>query len=112
MIRLRSAVEASLFIRRAESLGGSGVVVQRGDPERGSILLLVSERGEPAALLERMLAADGEYRWQLVGAQTSADPRRLAQYFDRRRRNDPDLWLVELDIAPAQRFIAETIAGG
>jgi len=29
----------------------------------------------------------------------------------RRRRNDPDLWVVELDIAQAERFAAETMLG-
>ena len=30
----------------------------------------------------------------------------------RRRARDPDLWVIELDIAGAERFAAETILGG
>ncbi|HWV11973.1 MAG TPA: DUF1491 family protein, partial [Sphingobium sp.] len=33
----------------------------------------------------------------------------LNQYLARRRRSDPDLWVIELDIADAERFAAETI---
>ena len=112
MIRLRAAVEAGLLIRRAESLAGTGVVVQRGDAERGAILLLVAERGQPVGILERLLTGSGDYRWQPTGGGAQADPHRLTLYVDRRRRNDPDLWVIELDIAPAERFIAETIAEG
>ena len=112
MTRLRPAVEASLFIRRAESLAGSGVVVQRGDDDRGAILLIVNERGRPVALLERLLTGDGDYRWQRTEPAGGAEAQGFSEYVDRRRRNDPDLWLIELDIVPAQRFIAETIAEG
>ena len=33
----------------------------------------------------------------------------LATYVARRRRSDPDLWIIELDIPEAERFAAETI---
>jgi len=30
-------------------------------------------------------------------------------YWQRRRARDPDLWVIELDIASPERFAAETI---
>ena len=47
-----------------------------------------------------------------TGPADDSDPQTLMDYVERRRRNDPDLWVVELDILDAERFAAETIAAG
>jgi hypothetical protein len=109
MSRLPAALEAQAFLRRAATLGGHGALLHRGDPDRGAILLLITERGEHVALLERMLSAGGDYRWQ---SARESDPQGVAQYVERRRQQDRDIWVIELDIVPAERFIAETIAEG
>jgi hypothetical protein len=33
----------------------------------------------------------------------------LDHYIARRRRSDPDLWVIELDVAEAERFAVETL---
>lgn len=112
MSRLPAGLEVQSFLRRAASVGGHGTLLHRGDPDRGAILLLIAERGEPVALLERMLSSSGDYRWQRSAAAPLADSRALSQYVARRRKQDSDMWAIELDIVPAERFIAETIAEG
>jgi hypothetical protein len=82
--------------------------MKRGDPERGSLLLLVSSRGVHVACLERILNLDGSYRWQRVGPGESAGSEEIADFLARRARFDEDSWAIELDIADAERFIAET----
>jgi len=59
-----------------------------------------------------MLAADGSYRWQPVGPADSASSSDIADFLARRARFDEDLWAIELDIADAERFIAETTSSG
>jgi len=86
--------------------------MKRGDEERGSLLLFVSSRGVHAACLERVLNLDGTYRWQAVGPSESAGSAEIADFLARRTRFDEDLWAVELDIADAERFIAETTLTG
>jgi hypothetical protein len=86
--------------------------MKRGDPERGSLLLFVSSRGVHRACLERVLDLDGTYRWQAVGPGDSASSIEIADFLARRARFDGDLWAVELDIADAERFIAETTSAG
>lgn len=107
--RLATHLEASALLRRAEALGGSGTVVAKGDAERGELVILVAERGRTQAVLERSLGADGSYGWRR-GGPAEADEARIGQYVVGRRRNDPDLWVIELDIVPSARFIDETIA--
>ena len=110
--RLPAHLEASALIRRAEADGGFGTVIASGDPDRGSLLLMVSRRGEHQACLERTLAPDGSYRWERVGPGLGAEPSALADWSQKRRRFDEDSWLIELDIAEPERFIAEMASQG
>jgi hypothetical protein len=86
--------------------------MRKGDADRGSLLLFVSSRGTHLAALERVLTLDGSYRWQRVGPAESASSAEIADFLARRARFDEDLWAIELDIADAERFIAETTAAG
>ena len=97
------------IVRRAEAAGGFATIIRKGDPERGSLLLIVSSRGHHHGCLERVLALDGDYDWQAVGPAESANPQEVSEFLAKRARFDEDLWAVELDIAEPERFIAETI---
>jgi hypothetical protein len=106
--RLPAHLEAGALLRRAESEGGFGAVLKRGDPDRGSLILMILERGVYWACFERALSPSGEYGWQRVGPAPGADPATLADWSQKRIRFDEDLWLIELDIAEPERFIVET----
>lgn len=86
--------------------------MRKGDPDRGSLLIFVASRGRHVACLERMLAADGAYRWERLGPPESASSADLVNFLARRARFDEDLWAIELDIADPERFIAETTSAG
>ena len=110
--RLAASVEASSLIRRAEAAGDFATVLRKGDPERGSLLLVIRSRGLYSACLERSLAIDGSYRWALVGPAGGESEEKLADFLQKRVSFDQDLWLIELDIAQPERFIAETTFAG
>jgi hypothetical protein len=106
--RLAAGMEASALLRQAEQCGGFGTVLHRGDLERGTLLLLISERGRHLVILERRLQSDGGYDWERTGPE-QGDSAGAAQHVARTRRFDPDCWVLELDVPSAERFIAETI---
>ncbi len=110
-LRLTSAMLVSALLRRVSTEGGNAVVVARGDPTAGSILLICLERGIRTAFRERLLGASGSYEWFAVGPAPGADSAEVEAWQTRRGQRDPDLWIVELDIANAQRFAAEVIDG-
>ena len=97
-------------MRRVESGGGFATIIQRGDPDRGAITLLISERGRIAAVLERQLDADFTYRWANLSTDRPFDEAAWRDFLEKKERFDPDFWAIELDVADAQRFVAETIA--
>jgi hypothetical protein len=106
--RLPSALEASAIVRRAAAQGDFATVLRKGDADRGALLLVITSRGRHVACLERMFAMDGTDRWNAVGPAESPGSKELADFLARRTRFDEDLWLIELDIAQPERFIAET----
>jgi hypothetical protein len=105
--RLQTSILVGALIRRAEQEGGFAAVLAKGDPTAGSMLVILAEKGRRVRILERALQGDGRYRWQETGAQALADPEETDRFLARRRGFDPDLWLIELDIASAERFAAE-----
>jgi hypothetical protein len=83
-------------------------VLAKGDATAGAILVIAQDRGENQRALERGIGPDGVTELIAVGP---AESREVDDYWRRRRRNDPDLWVIELDIAESERFAAETILG-
>ena len=106
--RLAAGIEASAFLRQASIDGGFGTILHKGDAERGTLLLSIMERGAPYCVLTRQLDAHGHYQW----VRSPQGDSTLTEWLDRRRRNDPDEWQIELDVPSAERFIAETTVLG
>ncbi|MHA6718511.1 DUF1491 family protein [Sphingomonas sp. RS6] len=112
MPRLTSAMLVSALIRRADAAGGSAMVLARGDAGAGAVLILALERGGNPRFLERAIGPDGVPALMLSGPTQLADEGEATAYWRRRRERDPDLWVIELDIASPERFAAETITIG
>ncbi len=110
--RLPAKLEVSGLVRRIETEGGFATILHSGDAEGGSMLLIVSSRGRYFASLERILGVSGAYEWRAAGPPESAGSADLRAFLAKRTQFDPDLWILELDIAEPERFIAETTASG
>ena len=103
--RLPAHLEISGLIRAVQAEGGFATVVARGEKDAGSILVLTIENGANAQLYERMPQMDGSRSFTLVKAEDTENKQEFAEYLTKRRMQDPDSWIVELDIADATRFI-------
>lgn len=107
---LATHIEVAAILRRAESQGDFATVLRSGDKERGSLLLLIASRGRHFSCMERILNLDGDYEWRVTGPAESAEPSEVASFLAQRARFDEDFWAIELDVADAERFTAETVA--
>jgi hypothetical protein len=112
--RLASGVVVSALARRVQGAGGNAAVLAHGDETAGAILLVIASRGETVRLLTRRLDPAGAYVWDDIALPPAGgeSDRPVDELVDRARRRDPDLWVVELDIADAQRFADELIVSG
>ncbi len=104
--RLPAKVEVSGLIRSVQAAGGFATVLAKGEPEAGTLLIVTLEKGGVSRAFERMPQADGTRAWACAKHADSQETADFDQWVARRRAQDPDLWIVELDVAEPERFIA------
>lgn len=107
--RLPAKILVSALVRRVNQSGGFATILAHGEEMGGMILVQATEKGRFCGFFERMTTLDGKESLERCGPSVDSDSYALSDYIDRRRRSDPDLWIIELDIADAERFAAETI---
>ncbi|OZA94011.1 DUF1491 family protein [Altererythrobacter sp. H2] len=104
--RLPAHLEVNGLIRAVEAAGGFATVLAKGERDAGTILLVTIDRGEGAALFERMPRADGSRPFVAAKRQNKENPQGFEEYLARRRAQDRDCWQIELDVPDGERFIA------
>lgn len=84
------------------------MVLHKGERDAGPLLVVCTERGANRRLFERMPSASGHRQWSLSKTEDIESNGVFDEYLERRRTQDPDLWIIELDIANGERFIGLT----
>ena len=106
---LPAELEVRALMRAAEATGGSAMLLSKGDRDRGDIFLLLCQRGVTTALAGREYTAAGERRWRIMASEHSDRPGAVDEAIAKRRAIDPDLWVVELDLADPAFYTAEIL---
>lgn len=106
--RLPAHLEISAMIRAVEAAGGFATVLKKGERDAGTILVVCCENGQDSTLYERMPDLDGGRKWVVAKRADAEKSFEFNQYLEKRGRQDGDCWIVELDVANAQQFIAVT----
>lgn len=105
-VRLPTHIEVTGLIRAVENAGGFATVLAKGERDAGTVVICTIGHGEPARLYERMPQLNGPRIFTLTREQDPSNPMEFNEYLINRGRQDPDIWIVELDIADAARFVA------
>jgi hypothetical protein len=103
--RLPTHLEVAGLIRSVQAAGGFAAVLGKGEREAGTILIVTTHNGRNSRVFERMPQLDGSPKWSCSKQQHAENPQEFSEYLDRRQKQDPDVWIVELDIPQAERFI-------
>jgi len=103
--RLPAHLEVSGLIRAVEAAGGFAAVLAKGERDAGTLLVICCRNGAEGRAWERMPRADGTRGWTLTRRQDPTDSAEFTEFWQRRKRQDSDLWVLELDIPDAERFI-------
>jgi hypothetical protein len=119
-VRLPAHLEVAGFVRRVAAAGGFAAVIARGEPDSGTILLVLRDPRTNPRLFERMPQPDGDRPWTLNRTQDAENALEFEDYLTRRRAQDPDLWItqdpdlwiVELDSPNPERFIGDSASQG
>lgn len=105
--RLPAHLEVGAIRRLVESEGGQAMVLAKGERDAGTILIVTMFRWGNAQLYERMPQLDGTRSFVRTRQQDTDNPMEFEEYLDRRRSQDSDIWIVEVDIENPERFIAQ-----
>lgn len=105
--RLPAHLEASAILRLAESQGGFATVLAKGEHDAGTILIVTLCRGTAGVLYERMPSLEGSRSFVAAMREDTDNKEEFSEYLARRCQQDPDTWLIEVDIADPERFIAQ-----
>lgn len=102
-LRVTTELWVSAVIRRAFAAGGFAAVERRGATEAGAIVVIRRDRfGQVRLYLPAPQASYDEARPSdryFVEAANVADDLEVASRIEREMRFDPDLWVVELEVA-------------
>lgn len=107
---LSTDVWVSGLIRRAELEGAFATVVRKGDARAGDVVVKAYNTDtRTARLFTQSVDMQGQPLW--IQPVTSDIESELDAYIERRRRYDPDLWVVEIEDRQGRHFLQEKVEG-
>lgn len=107
--RLPAHIEVAGLLRAAQAVGGFAMVLHKGERDGGTILVVILENQGLGVLYERMPQLDGSRQWTRAKDQVSDNKSDFDDYLDRRKRQDTDVWIVELTVADRERFVQQSL---
>lgn len=99
--RVKSGLWVQMALRLGDAGGQYGVVLRKGDPDSGGILVVL--RGSDGLMiLSQVRAADGAPAWMRATGAAPVDQAGVDAYVERAIRRDPDVWVVEFEARDLQ----------
>jgi len=94
--RVKAALWVSIALRLADRDGRPGVVLRKGDPDAGSILVVLRGR-EGLCVLSQTRDAGGGLAWMRATGAAPVSQADADAYVARQVRFDPDIWVLEFE---------------
>ncbi len=112
MDRLATYIWVDALLRRVQLSGAFAFVVQKGDKERGDVLIKLARLDGRAVYLARtpMAIEEDSFDW-LPKSEEWADEREVDQVIARRKQSDRDLWVIEIEDRDGRHFLTERVNG-
>ena len=82
------------------------MVLHKGERDAGTLLIVATFRQSGARLYERMPSLDGARKFEITKHQDTQNPSEFDEYLARRSAQDPDIWVLEVDVADPEPLIA------
>ena len=94
--RLKAGLWVKMALRMGDRDGRPGMVLRKGDPDSGGVLVVLRGR-DGFCVLSQMRTADGSPAWLRGTGAAPVDQAAADAYVARQVRFDPDVWVLEFD---------------
>lgn len=108
--RLSAALWVDALIRRVNVGGASAFIVQKGDAERGDVLVKLAQLDGTARLFTPTMDMEGNRIFlDLIVQGVGPEEQDVDAYITRARKRDSDMWVVEIEDKQGRHFLTEPI---
>lgn len=104
--RLKTDLWASALMRRAQTAGAFAMVLSKGDPDAGAVIVKVRTPDGLVTLYRSMQNITGARIWHPTGPEEERD---IDGRITKARERDPDLWVIEIEDREGRHFLTETV---
>ncbi len=101
--RLRTDIWVRAQLRLCDVNSIPAVIIRKGDPDAGSVLLKLNRLEGGCEVLSRVQEADGTLGWMRATGDSPVAEGEADEYIRRRVDFDPDIWVVEIE-DPKRRY--------
>jgi hypothetical protein len=106
--RLKAGFFVRALIRRVEAAGAQAYVVKKGSEEAGAVFLKITRLDGSCMVLNQVTLGEESRGWARPLGE-SCDEAKASDYFERQKKYDPDLWIVEIEDREGRTFVDEKI---
>ena len=108
--RLPTKLWVEALMRRAQLAGASAFIVQRGDAERGDVIVKVACLNGTARAYAPSMDMDGQRIFiDLMVQGVGPDENQIDGYMKRSMARDGDLWAIEIEDREGRHFLTEPV---
>lgn len=94
---LKAGVWVQARIRQCDLDGIPAVVVRRGDPDAGAVLIKLNRLNTGCVVYTRFRDMDGKLKWISATGEAPVDDQAADDYIERQAARDRDLWVLEIE---------------
>ncbi|APG61748.1 hypothetical protein LPB140_01660 [Sphingorhabdus lutea] len=102
--RLLSKIKVQALVKLANAHGDHATVLKKGDESAGEIILITAKNGQNIGLYTYIMDVNGHHIWQEKFIQDIDKVNKIEDWVLKRKNIDPDIWVIELDIADDERL--------
>jgi len=107
--RLKAGLWVQAQLRVCDINFISAMVIRKGDPDSGSVLLKLNRFAGGCAVLVPVTTIDGTRGWMHGLKGGYSDERACDEYIRRQMDRDPDLWVIEIEDPKKQYELDATL---
>lgn len=107
-VRIKPGFFVRALIRRAEVAGAQGYVLCKGTEEAGAVYIKINRLDGTCTVLSQARAGEGDLVWMRPLGEICDEPK-AGDYFEKQKRFDPDLWIVEIEDREGRFFVDEKV---